>query len=448
MQDGKKYFGTDGIRASYGQYPISPLGMLDIARAVAQTIPSSLKNMPTCVVGRDPRASGTTLALSFCSGLCAQGVHVIDVGMLPTPAIALLTRLLQADLGAVISASHNPAADNGIKFFTSSGYKISKDREQAIEAALKQPAVASGAQFGAYREHADADAQYQTYCQQRFGVASMNGLKVVLDCAHGAMSYIAPAVYKSLGAELTVVGAEPTGLNINEQCGATDLNLLSHTVCLVGADIGFAFDGDGDRLMAVDHLGQVHDGDDLLFVLASARIAKGELLNGVVGTEFTNLGLSKALGRQQVPFFAAPVGDREVVECMQAKGLTLGGESSGHLVDLLEMTTGDGLLSSLLIVRALKQLKLSLAQACAAMPRFASRQLNIPCLPEQMAYLVQHLKETTASLQAFEGQVRIVIRPSGTEPVVRVRIESLDLEIISKLSELIQGAAQQAMAAI
>lgn len=350
----RKYFGTDGVRGKVGQFPITPDFALKLGWAAGKIL--ATQGTKKVLIGKDTRISGYMLESALEAGLAAAGLSAAFVGPMPTPAIAYLTRTFRAEAGIVISASHNPYYDNGIKFFSSVGEKLPDEVEEAIEALLDQPMdCVESAQLGRATRINDAAGRYIEFCKGTFPAnASLKGYKIVVDCANGATYHIAPNVMRELGAEVIEIGTKPDGLNINEKCGATDITALQKVVVESGADVGLAYDGDGDRIMMVDHLGNKVDGDQILFIIAREALRSGKLHGGVVGTLMSNMGLEVALKHLAIPFTRANVGDRYVLEQLKEKGWKLGGENSGHIIVLDKNTTGDGIIASLEVLAAME----------------------------------------------------------------------------------------------
>ncbi|MCZ6889347.1 MAG: phosphoglucosamine mutase [Gammaproteobacteria bacterium] len=429
----RRYFGTDGIRGRVGEAPITPDFLLHLGWAIGKVF--AAEGSPLVLIGKDTRISGYMLESVLEAGLAAAGADVRLLGPVPTPAVAYLTRTLRADAGIVISASHNPFADNGIKFFDSRGNKLADETELAIEAQLEQPMVCVGAErLGKAVRVEDARGRYIEFCKgtvdRRFW---LRGLKVVLDCAHGATYAVAPGVFEELGADLTVIGAEPDGMNINHECGTMHPEALQRKVIEVGADLGIAFDGDGDRVLMVDDRGAVVDGDQLLYIIATHGFATDELTGGVVGTTMTNFGLEKALEEQGIAFTRADVGDRYVLETMRERGWQLGGESSGHLICLNLTTTGDAIVSALQVLVPLLEGSRSLSELTAPMIKMPQSMVNVAIEDPNGITRSKPVAAAIVDIEAaLAGRGRVLLRPSGTEPVVRVMVEGEDAEEVAK----------------
>lgn len=424
----KRYFGTDGIRGHVGDHPITPEFMLKLGWAVGR----AFRHDGRCrvVIGKDTRISGYMFESALEAGLSAAGAKVQLLGPMPTPAIAYLTRTFKADAGIVISASHNPYHDNGIKFFSAEGTKLPDSMELEIERLVDLPMeIVDSAELGKVARIEDASGRYIEFCKSSVPTStSFKGLKVVLDCAHGATYKVAPSVFAELGAEVSLIGVTPDGLNINEGVGSTDLRALSRAVIEQDADLGIAFDGDGDRVMMVDAQGTPVDGDQLLYIMALDLYERGLLEGGVAGTLMTNLGLELALRDRDIPFVRADVGDRYVMAQLHQRGWQLGGESSGHLVCLRHTTTGDGIIAALQVVRALRMSGKTLAQACAGMNKCPQTLINVRYQSAGDTPL-EHpaLQAAVAQAEARLGDAgRVLLRLSGTEPLIRVMVEGQD----------------------
>ncbi len=424
----RKYFGTDGVRGEVGQAPITPDFVLRLGYAAGQVlVKHDSRHRPGVLIGKDTRISGYMLEAALQAGFAAAGVDVYLAGPLPTPGIAYLTRALRLQAGVVISASHNPYQDNGIKFFAEGGVKLDDALELEIEAQIDQPMqVRPSAELGRAKRLSDAQGRYIEFCKSTFPTdRDLRGLKLVVDCANGATYHIAPKVFHELGAEVIEIATQPNGFNINDQCGATHTKALQQAVLAHDADYGIALDGDGDRLMMVDRQGRLYDGDQLLYVMAKARKSSGRLEGGVVGTVMTNLAMEQALARQGIAFARAKVGDRYVLEQLQTRGWLVGGESSGHLLCLDRHTTGDGIISSLQVLMALSVLDTDLAGVCRDWQPFPQTMINVRLTPG-MDWQRASRTALAEAEAALNGSGRVVLRPSGTEPVVRVMVEAED----------------------
>ena len=428
----KQYFGTDGIRGRVGDAPITPDFMLKLGWAAGRVFRETWGSRPTVIIGKDTRVSGYMFESALEAGLVAAGANVKLLGPMPTPAVALMTRTQNAAAGIVISASHNPYYDNGIKFFSDQGAKLSDVTELAIEAAIEAPLVTvEPSELGKATRLVDAAGRYIEFCKATFGEErSLRGLKVVVDCAHGATYHIAPSVFSELGAEADIVAASPDGYNINDDVGSTSTRALSERVRAVGADLGIAFDGDGDRVVFVDDQGILVDGDELLYILTMHRVATGRADSGVVGTLMSNMGLELALAEHGIKLERAKVGDRHVKELMQQQGWHLGGESSGHLICSDVSTTGDGIVSALQVLAAMVDAQKSLRELLAGMVKLPQVLLNVPVTASMNLDSPAIQGVTRQVEEALHGRGRLLLRPSGTEPVIRVMVEGDSLEEI------------------
>ncbi|AZD06281.1 Phosphoglucosamine mutase [Pseudomonas chlororaphis] len=423
----KKYFGTDGIRGRVGVYPITPDFMLRLGWAAGM----AFRSMGGCrvLVGKDTRISGYMFESALEAGLSAAGADVMLLGPMPTPAIAYLTRTFHAEAGIVISASHNPHDDNGIKFFSGEGTKLPDEVELMIEELLDTPmAVVESSKLGKVSRINDASGRYIEFCKSSVpSSTSFAGLKIVVDCAHGATYKVAPSVFRELGAEVVVLSAQPNGLNINDNCGSTHMGQLQAAVLAEHADLGIAFDGDGDRVLMVDHTGAIVDGDELLFIIARDLHARNKLQGGVVGTLMSNLGLELALADLGIPFMRANVGDRYVIAELLERQWLVGGENSGHIVCFQHTTTGDAIIAALQVLMALKRRDEGLAQSRQALRKCPQILVNVRF--GGGANPVEHpvVKEACARVTtAMAGRGRVLLRKSGTEPLVRVMVEGDD----------------------
>ena len=447
MQQTRKYFGTDGIRGRVGEWPITAEFMLKLGRAVGKVLPTP-HGKATVVIGKDTRVSGYMFESALEAGLVAAGADVRLLGPMPTPGVAYLTRSLRADVGIVISASHNPHHDNGVKFFSASGEKLADEVEQAIEAELAAPftTVASEA-IGKVVRVEDADARYMEFCKSTVPATfGLRGLRIVLDCAHGATYQIAPAVFAELGASVTAIGSQPDGFNINREVGSTHPQALARTVRASGADLGIAFDGDGDRVQMVDRQGRLVDGDELLYVLATDWHASGRLHGPLVGTLMSNYGLECAMRELGVPFLRANVGDRHVLAKLKQQDGVLGGETSGHILCLDRASSGDAIVSALQVLDVLERRGQRLDEAVAGMRKVAQTTVNIRVDSGAIA-LIDHaeVRRVFERVRAeLEGQGRVVLRPSGTEPLVRVTVEAGDDALVVRLADELASAVRSA----
>ncbi|MCH1460394.1 MAG: phosphoglucosamine mutase [Luminiphilus sp.] len=443
----RKYFGTDGIRGRVGDAPVTPDFMLKLGWATGKVFAATDGSRPTVVIGKDTRVSGYMLESALQAGLVAAGANVKLVGPLPTPGIALLTRSQKADAGIVISASHNPYYDNGIKFFNGQGSKLSDELELQIEAMIDSPMeTVDSDQLGKASRIADAAGRYIEYCKSTFpDEISLKGLKIVIDCAHGATYNIAPGVFSELGADVTLMGAEPDGYNINQGVGSTEPEALQQRVMEEGADLGVAFDGDGDRLQMVNREGQLLTGDDVLYILAMHRLATGGSDSGVVGTLMTNMGLELALEQSGLRLARAKVGDRYVKELMVAEGWSLGGESSGHIICGNLSTTGDGVIAALQVLAAVVVSGRSLSQLTSGFTPLPQVLVNVRIKKGFDIEAHQAINDACERVeQALIGRGRLLLRPSGTEPVIRVMVEGDETVAIDSLANEVAEAIRQA----
>src|SRR5450631_1149626 len=447
-----KYFGTDGIRGRVGDPPITPELILRLGHAAGRVFAAQSAHRPgetpAVLIGKDTRISGYLMEAALESGLSAAGVDVYLSGPLPTPAVAYLTRALRLSAGIVISASHNPFEDNGIKFFSAAGTKLPDAVERAIEQAMGEPVTCVPSKdLGKAFRVSDAAGRYIEFCKSTFpNELDLKGLKIVVDCAHGAAYHVAPPVFHELGAEVIAVGNEPDGLNINAKVGATHPRHLQAAVVEHRADLGIALDGDGDRLVMVDAEGRAYDGDQLLYVIALDYWRRGAMAGGLVGTLMSNLGFEQALARRGISFARAPVGDRYVLELMQQKKWILGGENSGHIICLDKHTTGDAIVAALAVLRALREQGITLAQATADATLFPQRLINVPIrkgFDWRASEVIQRAERDAVA--ALDGAGRVLLRPSGTEPVLRVMVEASDAAAVDRhanaLAEVISRAA-------
>ena len=423
----RQYFGTDGMRGTVGIAPITPDFVLKLAHAVGRVLRKT-DPKPTVVIGKDTRISGYMLESALESGFNSAGVDVILLGPLPTPGVAYLTRAMRANLGVVISASHNPFADNGIKFFSAQGTKLPDAWEQAVEAAVQEPPVwASSADLGKTRRLDDAAGRYIEFAKSTFASdLSLKGLKIVVDGAHGAAYHIAPKVFHELGAEVIAIGCAPDGLNINKDVGATHPAALVQAVKDHKAHYGIALDGDADRLQFVDAAGRLFNGDEVLYMMVAERLERGEKVPGAVGTLMTNMAVELALTARGLEFVRAKVGDRYVLEELEKRGWLLGGEGSGHLLALDKHTTGDGIISALQVLQVVQRSGKTMAQMLQDVTLFPQTLINIR-LQKDQNWKTPQLDAMVKTIETELGQTgRVLIRPSGTEPLVRVMVEALD----------------------
>jgi phosphoglucosamine mutase len=433
----RTYFGTDGIRGTVGQAPITADFMLRLGHAVGRVL-KAREAKPTVLIGKDTRISGYMIESALEAGFASAGVDVLLTGPLPTPGVAYLTRALRLSLGVVISASHNPFDDNGIKFFSARGEKLPDAWEQQVEAALEQPAQwVDSAHLGKARRIDDARGRYIEFCKGAFsGELSLKGLKIVVDAANGAAYHVAPDVFHELGAEVVPIGCSPNGTNINDGFGATSPAALVAAVAAHGADYGVALDGDADRLQLVDRAGRLYNGDELLYLMVADRLAQGLSVPGAVGTLMTNMAVEVALRERGVAFTRAKVGDRYVLEELVARGWQLGGEGSGHLLALDKHTTGDGIVSALLVLQAVSRSGLSLAEQLASVTLFPQALINVRLKPGTDWRSNTRLTKVEAEVARELGDAgRVLIRPSGTEPLVRVMVEARDAAVAHRCAE-------------
>ncbi len=441
----RRYFGTDGIRGKVGQYPITPDFVLKLGWAVGRVLARDGRRK--VLIGKDTRISGYMFESSLEAGLTAAGVDTLLLGPMPTPGIAYLTRTLHANAGIVISASHNPFDDNGIKFFSAEGTKLPDEVELAIEAELDMDMhTQDSAHLGKAARVTDAAGRYIEFCKRTLSQKlNLNGLKIIVDCANGATYDIAPKVFDELGAEVIAIGDDPDGMNINEGCGSTHPQWLQKNVRLQNADLGIAFDGDGDRVMMVDSQGNLVDGDELLYVIAQERQLAGKLSGGVVGTVMSNLGMEHALARSEIPFVRANVGDRYVMEQLLAQNWLLGGESSGHIICLDRTTTGDGIIAALQVLAAMVKSEQGLGKLCSGMEKYPQTLVNVRLDKPVDVMRSQAVKDAiVAAEQQLADSGRILLRPSGTEPLIRVMVEGQDTGVVeqvaNELAEVVRSA--------
>lgn len=440
----RKYFGTDGVRGTVGNDPMSAEFALRLASAAAQVL---VPEGGTVLIGKDTRLSGYMFESALEAGFVAAGADVLLLGPLPTPGIANLTQVFEANLGVVISASHNPYSDNGIKFFDGSGAKLSDEVEKKIEELLEKPAITlESGKLGQAKRIDTARTRYQDFCISTFPAdLSLDGMKVVFDGANGAGYKVGPRTLNELGAEVITIGCSPNGRNINDGCGSTEPELLQKTVVAVDAAVGIALDGDGDRVVMVDELGEIVDGDQLLYVLATARKAEGALTGPVVGTVMSNLGLEHALERQNIEFRRAAVGDRYVLEALRESGGTIGGETSGHMICLDKTTTGDGLVSALQILAIMVRTGRSLSELTGGMARYPQTMVNVRTEQKMDPGQFPEIGDAVSAAEAELAQSgRVVLRASGTEPVIRVMVEGQDEHQVITLAERLASVVAEA----
>jgi phosphoglucosamine mutase len=443
----RKYFGTDGIRGMVGEWPISADFMLRLGRAVGCVLGRDGKDRPKVLIGKDTRVSGYMFESALEAGLVAAGADVGLLGPMPTPAVAFLTRSMRASAGIVISASHNPHHDNGIKFFSANGEKLTDEVELAIEREVDAGFVTVASErLGKATRIEDAVARYAEFCKATVAEDfSLRGLKLVLDCAHGATYQVAPKVFAEMGAEVIAIGDKPDGFNINREIGSTHPQALQQAVLAHGADLGMAFDGDGDRLMLVDRNGVLADGDDILYVLARSLHGQGQLKGPVVGTLMSNYGLELALAEFDVPLVRANVGDRYVMQQLRQYGGILGGETSGHILCLDRATTGDGIVAALAVLEALALSGQDMAAARSKLKKLPQVMLNVRAAGAREALGSSEVKQALAEAERIlHGRGRVVLRASGTEPLVRVTIEGADAAEVQQLAEQLAGVVKSA----
>ena len=447
----RKYFGTDGIRGRVGEAPITADFFLKLGWAAGQVLTRNAVGKKRVLIGKDTRVSGYMFESALEAGLISAGVDVDMLGPMPTPAIAYLTRTFRAAAGIVISASHNSFEDNGIKFFGADGYKLSDEIELEIEALLDQPLVTNDSNhLGKARRITDAAGRYVEFCKGSLPSGfTLSGMKIILDCAHGATYDVAPKVFKELGATTITVGNQPNGFNINDQCGSTYTTALSSAVLDQQADLGIAFDGDGDRVLFIDDQGDLVDGDELLFIIAQHRHTFQGGCNGVAGTQMSNLGLELALADMQIPFCRTKVGDRYVVEAMKEHGWHLGGEGSGHVLCSDLNTTGDGIASALQVLRAISDSGKTLRELKAGMTKLPMLMINVR-LPEKIDISGDaEINRAVADAEAeLAGRGRVLLRPSGTEPLIRVMVEGEDSALVERSAVAIAEIVKQRVEAV
>lgn len=444
----RRYFGTDGIRGRVGESPINAEFVLKLGWAAGRVLARTQGEAGRVLIGKDTRLSGYMFESALQAGLSAAGVDIRLLGPMPTPAIAYLTRTLHCQAGIVISASHNPYYDNGIKFFSDQGVKLADDIESAIEAELNQPMrTVDSAELGKAERVQDAAGRYIEFCKSTVPMnMDFRGMKIVVDCAHGATYHVAPSVFDELGAEVISIGVEPDGFNINSECGSTHPQATQVAVLEHEADLGIALDGDGDRVIMVDHKGEVVDGDELLFIIAQSRLQANALKGAVVGTQMSNFGLEQALRAQGVDFKRAAVGDRYVMEMLQQGGWVLGGESSGHIICLDRTSTGDGIVAALQVLAEILKGGRSLHELKQGMTKFPQVMVNVPVVPGfdmNNSSVIKKAYDDVMNELHEEG--RVLLRPSGTEPVIRVMVEgpdSVQVQLLAKqLAEVVARAA-------
>lgn len=443
---GKRWFGTDGIRGRVGEGPISADFVLKLGWAAGRVF--SREGHAGVVIGKDTRISGYMFESALEAGLVAAGANVMLLGPMPTPGVAFLTRQLGADAGIVISASHNPHYDNGIKFFSADGEKLTDEVEHAIEAELERAFSTVGSEeLGKAVRIRDAAQRYSSFCKSTVDKGfSLRGMKIVLDCAHGANYQIAPELFRELGADVISMGASPDGLNINHECGSTHMGSLQALVRGSGAALGIAFDGDGDRVLFVDADGEIVDGDAQIYILACDRVARGESLGTVVGTLMTNYGLERAFAQRGIAFARAKVGDRYVLEQLKAHGSVLGGEASGHILVLDRASTGDGIVSALQVLQAVRRSGKPLKDLLEGLSWVPQKTVNLRIAPGAKPLESAQVKaEAKAAEAALEGKGRLVLRASGTEPLIRITVEADDEALLLDVQQRLRSAVEAAL---
>ncbi|MBY0578325.1 MAG: phosphoglucosamine mutase [Burkholderiales bacterium] len=446
----RKYFGTDGVRGRVGEMPITPEFVMHLGYSAGKMLSSrdwhlAKGERPTVLIGKDTRVSGYLLESALQAGLSASGVDVFLAGPIPTPAVAYLTRALRLQAGVVISASHNPYEDNGIKFFSESGSKLPDDVEKAIEEGMTDPIVTKpSAKLGRAKRIGDAAGRYIEFCKSTFPFElDLRGMRIAVDCAHGATYHIAEHVFHELGADVIAIGVSPDGLNINHECGATQPDALRRAVLEHNADVGIALDGDGDRVVMVDDQGIIYDGDQLLYILASHRMKTGAMKGGVVGTLMTNLAVEHALEKSGIPFARAKVGDRYVLEMLQENDWQIGGEGSGHIICLDRHSTGDGIISALQVLHAMREGEATLAELTSELVLYPQILLNVRIAKkfefEKCEPVMQAVRDAELDL---DGAGRVLLRASGTEPLIRVMVEGKSMDRVRFWAESIASAVE------
>ena len=443
----RKYFGTDGIRGRVGTHPVTPEFVLKLGWAAGRVLAKGGRGK--VLIGKDTRISGYMFESALQAGLSAAGVDVLLVGPMPTPAIAYLTSTFHAQAGIVISASHNSYHDNGIKFFSEQGTKLPDDVELAIEQEIANPLVTVDSdKLGKAERIGDAAGRYIEFCKRMIPSGmDLGKLRVVVDCAHGATYHVAPSVFRELGAQVIAIGVSPNGLNINQECGSTNLQAVQAAVLENDADIGVALDGDGDRVIMIDHKGEIVDGDELLFIITKSRLRRGQCKGTVVGTLMSNLGLELGLNSLGIDFKRTAVGDRYVMEALQTGGWTLGGESSGHIICLDRTSTGDGIISALQVVAAMLESACTLNEVKTGMTKYPQYMVNVPTngnIDLRNAESVQQAIRDAERELADKG--RVLLRPSGTEPVIRVMVEGSDAQQVRLLANRVADSIRSVIA--
>jgi len=440
----RRYFGTDGIRGRVGVPPMTVEFVMKLGWAAGKVL--SRENRGTVVIGKDTRISGYMFESALEAGLAAAGLDVLLLGPMPTPAIAYLARAHRASAGIVISASHNPFHDDGVKFFNGNGFKLLDETEENIEKMIDQPLqMVESAQIGKASRMDDAKGRYIEFCKSSIPFnTTLRGIKIVVDCAHGATYHIAPAVFRELGAEVIDIGTKPDGLNINKGVGALHPENMRSAVLEHQADIGIAFDGDGDRMLMMDSNGDLKDGDQLLYIIAKSKLLDQGMPGGVVGTLMTNLGLEHALQREGISFVRANVGDRHVMEKMVEHGWYLGGESSGHLICLDKTTTGDGIIAALQVLDWLVDKNVNLADAFDDMSLYPQTMINVPIAKKYDLEAIPEIQDAVRSTESeLSGRGRVLLRASGTEPLIRVMVEGEDQILVDKLASELAASVSE-----
>jgi len=443
----KKYFGTDGIRGAVGEYPITPDFMLKLGWATGKVF--AQKGKGKVLIGKDTRISGYMFEAALEAGLCSAGIDINMVGPMPTPAIAYLTRTFGAQAGIVISASHNAHYDNGIKFFSAEGVKLDDEIELAIEAAMEMDfVIVQSSEIGKASRITDAAGRYIEFCKSTYKCPTkLQGLKIVVDCANGATYHVAPNVFKELGAKVSVIANTPNGININDDCGSTKPAKLAAEVIRQNADLGIAFDGDGDRVIMVDHTGTIVDGDELLFIIATAKLGTKKDHRGVVGTLMSNLGLEHALQEKGIDFARAKVGDRYVMAELLGRNWLYGGESSGHLICLDATSTGDGIISALQVLSAMQSSRQSLQALKSGMAKYPQFMISVKVGNRGKLATNSIIANAVRDIESTLGDTgRVLLRPSGTEPVVRVMVEGMDAILVERLTSELAGVVVSELA--
>ncbi|AKJ41072.1 phosphoglucosamine mutase [Pragia fontium] len=445
MSGNRKYFGTDGIRGKVGEHPITPEFVLKLGWAAGKVL--ARHGSRKIIIGKDTRISGYMLESALEAGLAAAGLSASFTGPMPTPAVAYLTRTFRAEAGIVISASHNPYDDNGIKFFSIDGTKLPDEVEEAIEAEMEKPLTCvESAELGKASRINDAAGRYIEFCKGGFpSELSLSELKIVVDCANGATYHIAPSVLRELGANVITIGCDPDGMNINEKCGATDVTMLQQRVLAEQAHIGIALDGDGDRVIMVDHQGNKVDGDQIMYIIAREALRQGQLKGGAVGTLMSNMGLELALKQLGIPFARAKVGDRYVLEKMNELGWMIGAENSGHVILLDKTTTGDGIVAALQVLAAMARNHMTLHDLCSGMKLLPQVLVNVRFAGQHDPLAADNVKQVLAEVEKeLVGRGRVLLRKSGTEPLIRVMVEGDDdkevLELANRIADAVKAA--------